>query len=319
MADVTVIGGGTAVYAAGAVLGRAGFDVRRSASLEDSGYEPVILGDVPTAFSLANEVIAAGRHLLIASPQTLPVNRFDLLFAGRRRAQAVYIWSERRHHPGYKFVHGSIEADVTWTPRFIRVESLSTAAATTGLLRWLSLESLALIESLSGASPVTVSAHAAADPRRGAIDFLRIAVTYDKLAASVQVGLGEAVERRESLIAAGSRKAFVNELDQSIPLRLIDGGVSPGANQTRWITCPTASPDELARQQCLAFLEATHDVSLAREEALLWQQALSVLAGVERSLLNGGSSAGVRFADPEPRFRLLTNPSFTMGQAPIPA
>ena len=117
--------------------------------------------------------------------------------------------------------------------------------------------------------PVAVAASAVTNPRGGAPDLLRSSVTYSDSEAHLEVGFCEAVERRESLIAGADRKAFVNELDESIPLRLIRWGRACAAS-TALHRRPTATPDELARRQCLAFLEATRDHALAMKEGLLW-------------------------------------------------
>lgn len=301
------------------MLSRAGFSLHHSLDLESSGRSPVILGDIPGALGIAKEAVEAGRHILITNPLNLPIERLQMLLDSRRRAQALFVWSERRHHPGYKFISGLIEADGTWIPRFLRLDYLSSDQATSNLLRWRVAESLALAQSIAGAVPVNVSAHAVANPLRTATDQLHINVELDDYEAFVQVGLGEAIERRETLIAASDRKAFVDELNQSVPVRLVDA--EPGrveSSPARWVSCPAPTPDELARQQCLSFLEATLDSGLAQKEASHWVRSLSVLKAMERSLLENGRTIEVARQAEEPRFRLLQGRG-QVAQAPIPA
>jgi hypothetical protein len=317
MAGVTIIGEGAPAAAAVAALESAGFAVHRAAELDAGGDEPVVLGEAPNAFVVAREAIASGRHLLLASPQSLPVERLSPILEGRQPAQAAFIWSDRRHHPGYKFVQTSIEADIAWRPRFVRIESRATEPASNGLLRWRCLESLALIEALTTSVAVSVTAQAVANPRGGAPDLLRATVVYGDLEAHIEVGSGEAVERRESLFAGDGRKAFVDELDENVPLRVIHGD-GPARHQSRCVSCSVATLDELARRQCLGFIEATRNASLADQEAALWQRALAALRAVEASLASGAAVNLLTPAD-GPRVRLLEAPSSAVDQAPVPA
>lgn len=320
MADVVVVGKGFAARSAAEVLSRAGFSLHHSLDLESSGRSPVILGDLTGGLGIAREAIESGRHLLITNPVNLPIERLQMLLDSRRRAQALFVWSERRHHPGYKFISGLIEADGTWVPRFLRMDYLSSEQATSNLLRWRVVESMVLAQSVAAAAPLNVSAHAVANPLRTATDQLQINVELDDYEAFLQVGLGEAIERRETLLAAGDRKAFVDEMNQSVPVRLVDA--EPGrleSSPARWVSCPAPAPDELARQQCLGFLEATLDSGLAQREASRWVRALSVLKAMERSLLENGRSIEVARQAEEPRFRLLQGRGAAASGAPIPA
>jgi hypothetical protein len=305
--DVAIVGVGSAIRSAVEVLHRAGFSINHALDGQVSGREPLLLGEVPNAMSIAREAVLSGRHLMIASPLTLPVGRLGLLLENRKASQALFVWSERRHHPGFKFITSLIEADATWSPRFLRLETLSAEQASSALLRWRTAESLALIETLTDATPKTVQAVAALNPLRTAPDLLNLSIAFEGVDAFVQIGLGEALERREALIAGTDRKAFVDELNQNVPVRLVDA--EPGRQESsaaRWVSCPAPTTDELARQQCLAFLEATIEAPLAQKEASLWLRSLALLEALERSLLDGGASATVELPAEEPRFRLIT-------------
>ena len=318
MAGVTIIGEGAAASAAGAVFESAGFAVHRTGELDAGVDEPIVLGEAPSAIAVAREAIAGGRHVLLASPQSLPVERLAPMLEGRRPAQAVFIWSDRRHHPGYKFVQTSTEADIAWKPRFIRLESRSIEPATNGLLRWRCLESLALVEGLATSAAVSVTAQAVANPRGGAPDLLRVTLVYGDLEAHIEVGFGEAVERREGLFAGDGRKAFVDELDENVPLRVIHGD-GPARHQSCCVTCQAATLDEPARRQCLGFIEATRDAGLADQEAALWQRALAALRGVEASLAGGAAAVGLLAPAEAPLVRLVEAPSSVIGQTPVSA
>jgi hypothetical protein len=76
---------------------------------------------------------------------------------------------------------------------------------------------------------------------------------------------------------------------------------------TRWLSCPTASPHELARQQCIAFLEAAEQPALAKSEAAMWLRSLATLDAVDRSLEASGAGMLVRADAPQPRLRVLTD------------
>ena len=285
MYDVTIIGGGAAANSCYDVLTRAGLSVTRSFELEPGDRSPLILGEAHGAYLIARQAAEVGRHLLIATPQVLTPERFSLLLENRGRAQALFVWSERRYHPGYRLLAGLTEADATWRPRFLRSETLSLEPSSASLFRLRTLEAVGLAVNIAADAPIEVAARASASVQRNSFDLLNLEVTFPELRAFLQIGLGEAVERRETLLAATSRKAYIDELNQTTPVRLVDDepGFEPKAN-ARWLACPAPSAGELARQQCIAFLNATLKPKLAEEEATIWRRSLDVMAAMERSL-----------------------------------
>jgi hypothetical protein len=288
-------------------LGRAGFQVRHALDLEDGDRSPVILGECAPAFAMARQALETGRHLLVACPASMAPERLALLYGSRRRAQSLFVWNERRYHPGYHFVNSLTEADATWRPRYLRLETLCLEPPASGLTRWRVLESLALLLGLTTESPLAVAATEQPNPLRNAPDLVSLRLSFPEMEAFLQLGMGEAIERRETLIGAGARKAYVDELNQSVPLRLVEDETrAPSMKQARWLSCPAPTPDELARQQCLAFLDATLKQDLVQREAGLWLKALAVLQAVGRSLEEEGALAPVTAGqEAEPRFRLI--------------
>ena len=303
--DVTIIGSGSAAMNCADVLGRAGFRISHAFEVEAGDRSPIILGEAPSAFSLARQAVDAGRHLLIANPGSLSPERLSLLLDSRKRAQALFVWSERRYHPGYRFVSGLMEADAIWRPRYLRQETFSQEQTTNALSRRLMLESLSLLLSLVDSQPSTINAISTHNPTRNAPDLVSMTVSFPETEAYLQVALGEAIERRETLLAAADRKAYVDELNATMPVRLVeDDRAYQRATPARWLSTPSATPDELARQQCLAFFDATLKQSLAIEEADLWQKALASLMAAEKSLANG-NPVPVTETEAGPRFRLI--------------
>ena len=303
MADVTIIGTGAAARACGDVLSRAGFNVSRAFELQSGERSAVILGDIQGGYQLAREAVEKGRNLMIAAPEMSTPERLTSLLEDRKRAQAIFIWNEHRYHPGYHFVAGLLESDNIWRPRYLRLDNLSVEAPSSALMRWSTLETVVLAGSLSGEEPNSVSAGAARNAKRSCPDLLQIEVTYDSLKAFLRIGLGEPVERRETLVAAQSRKVFVDELNPSTPIRMVQDEPA-NASGARWLSCPAPSSDEIARQQCVAFLDATLESRKAQAEATLWLRSLAVLDAVERSLQSHGS-VDVDLTAAQPRFRLL--------------
>ncbi len=260
MADVTIIGNGTAARTSGEVLTKAGFSLHRSFEFEDADRSPVILGEVPSSLRIAREVVESGRHLLIANPMAIAPDWLGRLFEQRHKAQSIFLWSERRYHPSYHFASTLMKTDATWRPRYLRHETLLREQPSPGLVRWSLFEALSLISSIAGSKPLAVSAAGVHNPRRNATDHFSLSLTFRDLAAFIEVGLGEAVERRETLVAADNRKACIDELNTSVPLRLISDDLrSDPLGAARWLSCGTSTPEEMARQQCLAFLDATQN------------------------------------------------------------
>jgi hypothetical protein len=306
LVDVTILGGGAIAVACGDVLLRAGFSLRRGFELESSDRSPIILGEIPSAFTIARQVVESGRHLLIASPANLSPERLSLLLDNRKRAQALFVWSERRYHPAYRFMNSLIEADSTWQPRFLRQETLAVALPTSALARWLTLEAVALVLGLAREPGTSVMATCALNATRNAPDLISLALTCATLDAYIQVGLGEAVERRETLLASADRKAYIDELNQSTPIRLIEDDRAARGGSSRWLACPSSTPDELARQQCLAFLHATLESQQALDEADLLLRSLSVFSAAEASFKRG-AAVMVQAQNPEPRFHVVSS------------
>jgi predicted dehydrogenase len=282
--DITIIGGGNRAAACSEALARAGFRVFRTLDMDPRDRSPLIVGDAPTAYALAREAVEAGRHVLVASPAALTPDRISLLMETRRKGQAVFVWSERRSHPGYRLVSGLIEADGGWRPRFVRQQTFTTEAPSRSLARWLTLEAMAVVLALAGQAPQAVAATSVVNPTRHAPEFISAALSFPRLEAQVQVALGDPQERRETLLASADRKAFVDELNASMPVRLIEEERNAGRSPSRWLTCNAPSESELARRQCLVFLDATLKGHLAADEAELWQRAVAATNAVERCL-----------------------------------
>jgi hypothetical protein len=274
--------------------------------LANGQRSPVVIGDSPAAFAIARQAVEAGRHVLIASAAAFPAERLALLYGMRRKNQSLFVWSERRYHPGYHFVQGLAAADAAWRPRYLRQESLTAEPTTSSLVRWQALEATALALTLTPEAPIEVAASEESNPMRHAPDLLSLRLAFPDLDAFINVGMGEAIERRETLVAAADRKAYIDELNPSLPLRLIeDSSASPST--ARWLSCQAPSQEEMTRQQCLAFLDATLKPNLAQDEANLWLHAIAVLRAMDRSLQTEGRPAPVEIADEDigPRFRLI--------------
>jgi hypothetical protein len=304
MVDVTIIGGGSRARDCGEVLSRSGFSLAHSFEVDTGNRSPIILGEVHGAFQLAREAMETGRHLLIAGTQVLTPERLTLLLERRRQAQALFVWSDRRQHPGYRFVAGLMESDSTWRPRYLRQEVLSTEPPTSVLFRWQTLESIALLSSITGSDPKTVSADAVVNSKRNAPDLASLAIGYKDVEAQLILGLGEAVERRETLMASETRKAYVDELNSSMPIRIIDDE-PVNMNSARWLSCTAPSSEELARQQCIAFLDSTLHANRTVEEASVWRSSLAALASMEQSLMRPGTVDVVIQAE-EQRFQVVS-------------
>ena len=142
MYDVTIIGGGAAANSCYDVLSRNGLRVTRAFELDPDDVSPLILGESHGAYQAARQAAEAGRHILIASPHALSPERLSLLLENRHPTQALFVWSERRYHPGYRLLSGLTEAD-----------ALSSAHLSKISLTLLSLPGVRMI------SPATFSSH----------------------------------------------------------------------------------------------------------------------------------------------------------------
>ena len=317
MADATIIGGGAAARACSEVMTRAGFRLRRAFELDDSDRSPVVLGDVRGAAAVAREAVRAGRHMLICSPRSLGAERLQRLLEQRRPSQALFVWSDRCYHPGYRFIRGLIRAEATWRPTYLRLETLSAEPTTSALARWRTLESLRLLMTIADDPPLSASATQADNLTRAGPDLISLLVGFNDFEAFVQLGLGEAIERREMLLAGPDRRVFVNELDEATPVRLVDYTATPRPGDgAGWLACGTPDTEDSATLQCLSFLDATLDPSRAREEATAWWRSLATLAGMERSFEANGAAVRVNVADEAPRLRLVASHTASLAWPP---
>ena len=288
--DVVLAGQGRSLRDCRSLLTLAGFEL--SGELNIDSKCPVILGDLPHLFSQALQLIEAGRDILIASPQSLSAAQLASLLAGRKTRQAVFVWNERRYHPAYRLVSGLIRSDEAgWRPRYVRQSALSDERPSASLLRWRMNESLALAIELAGREPEVLTARGAANPWRGAMDFLSVAIELQGVNAFVEAGLGEGFSRRETVLAAHDRKAYIDELNPSVPVRLADDDdPAPGS---RSVSCASPGPAELARLQCVAFLEAVASAWRCQAEADLWLRVIGCWEAIESSLAAPGLAVQV--------------------------
>jgi hypothetical protein len=289
LAAIIVLGEGEVVRLCREVLFRARIEVRSDLP-QTRRAEPVILGEAPHLFSTALELLAAGHDLLLAAPAALSPNQLETLVATRGPRQALFAWSPGRYHAGHRLVAGLVEADEHgWQPRHIRLFTTTTEKATVAGMRWQTLEALALLQAYVTVGPLNVIATGSANLERGALDLLTVVVRYEGFEAYVQVALGEATGRRDLILAAAERRAYVDELNQATPVRLVDEERGAG----RWVSVAAPSAFELARSQCLAFLEAAEDPALSSREASAWRQSLAAWQAIETSLANNGAPASL--------------------------
>ena len=125
------------------------------------------------------------------------------------------------------------------------------------------MEKASLVAGIAGDDPLEVAAHASANEKRNSFDLINLEVRFAEPQVFIQVGLGEALERRGTLLAAASRRAYVDELDQTAPVRIVDDD-SISESRVRWLACPAPSSEEQARQQCVTFLNACLNPKLGR-------------------------------------------------------
>ena len=122
---------------------------------------------------------------------------------------------------------------MTWQPRFIRQTSMLTEAASAIAIRWRTLESIALSLKLTQAAPESVIAASAESEQRPAPDFLSLNLQTDKGPAFIQVGMGESSARQETTLAVAYRKAYIDELNESVPIRITDGSETTAGGSSR--------------------------------------------------------------------------------------
>jgi predicted dehydrogenase len=304
--DITVIGGGATARICTDILSEAGFRVRHGLDFDNEDRSPIILDESAAAPGIARQAVDAGRHLLIATPASFSTERLAALFAARRRAQALFLWSSRRHHPGYRFVAGLVESDATWRPRYVRHQMLTQEPPSPGLSSWTLLESVAVVLGVTNEEPESVAASGTLNPVRNAPDLVSASIAMPSTSVFVQVALGETVERRETLIAADGRKAHIDEMDEQVPVRVTsDGNRAEDAGPPRWLSCSPPTSEQLARRQCISFLDATLHPELAQEEAALWVRALATAEAAQQSMYRGGIEVPVERGETEAKFRVL--------------
>jgi len=258
---------------------------------------------------------------MLAAPAAFSAPQIETLFGRRGPKQAFCLWSERRYHPAHRLVCGLVDSDEqAWRIRYVRQTTQLADRPAGAVLRWRALESLGVILGYANSAPLKVAAAGTESARRGCIDQESLVLTFEDIDAYVQVSLGEAIERRETVVAAADRKAYIDELNPSVPVRLIDDEPLADARApARWVSCPSPDASELARQQCLAFLEATQRPAQAEAEAALWSRALATWRAAEASLASGGAPAPVTELAPG-RFQVLpggARPAPSGGSAPI--
>ncbi|HXH22528.1 MAG TPA: hypothetical protein VNN10_10890, partial [Dehalococcoidia bacterium] len=276
---------------------------------------PVILGEMPHLFTEALQLVEAGRHVLVAAPQPFSAQQIATLLAARQPRQAVFLWSERRYHPAYRLLTGLAASDeAAWRPRYVRQTYLGRERPSGSLLRWRTMESLAVVLGLCADEPQRLRAAASENPSRGAIDYVSISIEFTDSKGFLEVGLGEAIGRQEATIAAHDRRACIDELNPSVPIRIADDDdFTPRA--ARSVLCPAPSARELARLQCLAFLEATASLARSQAEAALWLKASACWQAIEASLAARGLP--VEVVEPTGALRVLKGRGLT-APAPMP-
>jgi hypothetical protein len=290
--DIIVSGQGEALENCRRLLTLAGFDIGYEVSADHNC--PAVVGEIPHLYSQALQLVEAGKDLLLTHPQSLSAAQQASLLAARKPRQALFFWHERRFHPAYRLVSGLIRSDDGgWSPRALRHSTMSAERPSATNLRWLTCEVLALLAELAASQPKRASAHAIYSPWRGASDFLSATIEFEDSTAVLEVGLGEGKSTRETVVAAYDRKAYIDELDAAVPLRLSDDAAAAGAGM-RTIACQPLGTEELARQQCVAFLEAQTNGAKCEAEADRWRSVLSCWQTIQESLEAGGAPMEVR-------------------------
>jgi hypothetical protein len=293
MAELTTIGGGAHLEESRRILAAAAVAVGSDLDRDNS---PVLLGEAAICYAIARQVIDAGRDLLICNPQLLTPTEVQGLLQSRRPRQVVSVWNPRRQHPANRMIAGLVRTcDPAWEPRLVRATSLGIERPAAALLAWRSLDAITLVSEMIGATPRSVAALEAPGGERGTEDCIALSVGFDHTAAFLQVGLGEAADRHETMLAGPTRKAYVDELDQKVPLRILD---TAAAGAARYVACTAPQPQDLTRMQVLAFLECVQQRELADAEASLLMASLAVWRVAQASLAQGGAPHEVDLSEP---------------------
>jgi hypothetical protein len=260
--------------------------VRVLSAEEDDGRCPVLLGDQANAIA-ASHAVARERALFVCQPATLSPGQLRGLHSSRRPGQALMFGLERRYHPAYRLVAGLAQSDAAWRPRLLRHLSLDRDRASTFLMRWRAAETVALLADLLPEQPTVLLAREGPSAEGGEADFLSLWLRSGDVDLAIEVGLVEAIPRRETVLAGAGRKAYVDELNERVPVRLLDASGGAGQGVVRAVTCPPPAASELTERQCQAFLEAVHSRKLADQEAERWEKALHAWQAIGQALDEG--------------------------------
>ena len=233
MFDVTIIGGGAAAASCSDVLTRAGFNVSTHLRARARRPQPRHPRRGQRRLPIARQAVERGRHLLHRQPRSSSRPSGSRLPAGR--PASVLRPSSSGASAATTPATASSAASWKPTPPGARAtcasETLSLEAPTTAIFRWRTLDAVGL----ASASPAYASRSSSPPaPRQHQAQLARPAHPGDHLPRPATPSSRSVSAKPWSVARPCSppptRKAFVDELNQTTPVRLVDDepGSSPG-------------------------------------------------------------------------------------------
>ena len=287
----------------------------------------VVVAGGTDSFSLASRALLAGKHVLVCAPGALSPRQVRALgFLAESRSRLLVFGEERLLSPLVGFLRKMLaEGDGLWVPRYLRSSNVRAATRhESPSIASLAVEDLALCLYLLNRPALSVSAVACRSSDAAAA-FLNVTFAGG-VVAGLQIGLAEAWEARQLVVALADKTLLLDEWDARAPLKVICnrpglGGADScrihGVRDRAWAergalsaTVPAAEP---IREQCRRFVEAVALRDLSKGNAGFWARVAGLWEAAERSMAESGVPIAVAPDTPEknetrrpaPRLRLV--------------
>jgi predicted dehydrogenase len=268
---------------------------RLTASLDEVLADPEVTAvavavDSPRHHAVGMRVLAANRHLLIEKPLALtPSDAGELVTAAR--ARVLTVGHLLLHHPAVRRGKQLIDEGALGTVQYATTTRVSPGPPRAPGSTWWALapHDVSLVLHLFGATPVTVSATAAAFTTSGhdSAAFATLRFSDGRVAQLSVARFAPETQRR--CVVAGDRRALTfDELDDARPLRLHDPGDRTGHAA---VEVPRAV-DALSAQ-CAHFIACAARGDVAGGNGLHARAVVQVLAAGEASMRAGGAPVAV--------------------------
>jgi predicted dehydrogenase len=264
--------------------------------LEDASLDAIALATpVPTHASLAERVLAAGKHCFVEKPLAQSAADAEAVVRAAREAdRIVMVGHLLEYHPGVRLLKEIVDSGELGQTRYIYGNRLNLGQLRSeeNALWSLGAHDVSVVLALAGEEPTELVAHGECYMQEGIEDVVFAFMRFPSgLAAHLHLSWLDPHKERRFTVVGAKRMATFDDMELERKLTIYDKGFDEKADSygeyiTRAgeIRCPRVPNAEPLRLECEHFMSCIREGATPRSDGESGLRVVRVLEGLQRSL-----------------------------------